>query len=41
MLDADKALAHPIDVENGSARRPLRTVIRFGNTMLSRWNSEA
>ena len=41
MLDADKALAHPIDFEKSSARYPLRTVIRIDKTVLSTWNSEA
>jgi sensor c-di-GMP phosphodiesterase-like protein len=41
MLDADKALAHPVDFERSSTRYPLRTVIRIDNTVLSTWNSEA
>jgi c-di-GMP phosphodiesterase len=41
MLDADKALARPIDVEKSSARFPLRTNIRVERAVLSTWNSEA
>jgi len=39
-LDADKALAHPIDFEKSSARFPLRAVIRIDKSVLSTWNSE-
>ena len=39
-LDADKTLAHPIDVEKSSARFPLRAVIRIEKSVLSTWNSE-
>jgi sensor c-di-GMP phosphodiesterase-like protein len=41
MLDADKALPHPVDFEKSSQRYPLRTVIRIDKAVLSRWNSDA
>ncbi|QOG22171.1 EAL domain-containing protein [Bradyrhizobium sp. SEMIA] len=41
MLDADKALPHPVDFEKRSARYPLRTTIRIDRTVLSTWNSQA
>lgn len=41
MLDADKALLLPTDVEKISARYPLRTTIRVDRAVLSSWNTEA
>jgi sensor c-di-GMP phosphodiesterase-like protein len=41
MLDADKALPHPVEFAKSSTRYPLRTVIRIDETVLSTWNSEA
>ncbi|EJN09153.1 putative signal transduction protein containing sensor and EAL domain containing protein [Bradyrhizobium sp. YR681] len=41
MLDANKALPHPVEFARSSARYPLRTVIRIDRTVLSTWNTEA
>nr|WP_283808626.1 EAL domain-containing protein [Bradyrhizobium centrolobii] len=41
MLDADKALPHPVVFEKSSARYPLRTTIRIDRTVLSAWNGQA
>jgi sensor c-di-GMP phosphodiesterase-like protein len=41
MLDANKALPHPVEFAKSSTRYPLRTVIRIDETVLSTWNNEA
>ncbi|MBR0829893.1 EAL domain-containing protein [Bradyrhizobium manausense] len=41
VLDADKALPFPTDVEKSSARYPMRTTIRVEGAVLSTWNTEA
>lgn len=41
ILDANKALPHPVEFTKSSTRFPLRTVIRIDRTALSTWNTEA